>query len=454
LIVTDTLRRDFLDCYGASWHASPAADRLADGGAIFSNQIAQSTWTVPSTASLLTGQFPSSHGSLAKALSVSGRSPFLTEAFEQARFHTGAFTENFYILPRKGYGRGFDHFWAVWLPWVFDFTVVHRVADRVGLPVFDFTEKDAYPEITRPENVNWDARRTTDQALGWLRGLDDAPFFAYVHYMGPHGPYGPPEFLLDSPPPSIRVADHPRQMGGGFPLGEPGDTVPPQRIETMKTLYAADILYVETQIVRILDWLAETGKLDETIVVLTSDHGEEFYEHQAWNHGGSAFDETLRVPMIISSPGQVKKGVRVDDYTRHVDVAPTILDLCGLECPGEVQGRSLRPLLEGRRLEPVPAYVEVYPLRPEGFEIFALVRDGHKIVRVEFEDESAVMLFDLLADPDELHDVSATKPDLFEAMLLDMDLWDGVARMFSTDASAVPLDPRTLKRLKSLGYID
>ena len=102
--------------------------------------------------------------------------------------------------------------------------------------------------MTRPDQVNWDARVTTDRALGWLDGLDESPFFAYIHYMGPHGPYGPPEYLLETPPPAVPVVDHPRDMGGGLPLGKKGEPVSDAELHTMKTLYAADILYVERQI--------------------------------------------------------------------------------------------------------------------------------------------------------------------------------------------------------------
>lgn len=456
VIVTDTLRRDFLDCYGASWHASPATDHVAAAGVTFDNQIAQSTWTLPSTASLLTGQFPSSHGAVSQGRPVSKNSPFLAEAFGRAGFHSGAFTENFHILPRNGFGRGVDEFWAVWLPWVFDNTVLYRITGLLRLPTIDLSEKDAYPEtVTDPGQVNWDARVTTDRALGWLDGLDDSPFFAYIHYMGPHGPYGPPEYLLDTPPPSVRVVDHPRKMGGGLPLGEKGEPVSDEELNTMKTLYAADILYVERQIERVLEWLDESGRAEETIVVLTSDHGEEFYDHGAWNHGGSAFDEVLRMPLVIRMPGTAPAGLRVEELTRHIDVMPTLLDLAGVELPDGIQGRSLRPLVEGGRMaDPVPAYTEVFPIRPAGCEIVSLVTPLHKIIRVSLDGVTDVMLFDLAADPGERDNIVSSLSDVYEGLLSDMDLWDGVARLYTPDADSVPLDPGTLKKLKSLGYIN
>jgi arylsulfatase A-like enzyme len=456
VIVTDTLRRDFLDCYGASWHASPATDMAAAAGVLFANQIAQSTWTLPSTASLLTGQFPSSHGAVTQGRPVSKSSPFLAESFGRAGFHAGAFTENFHILPRNGFGRGLDEFWAVWLPWVFDNSVLYRITGLLRLPTIDLSEKDAYPEtVTSPDQVNWDARVTTDRALGWLDGLDESPFFAYIHYMGPHGPYGPPEYLLETPPPAVPVVDHPRDMGGGLPLGKKGEPVSDAELHTMKTLYAADILYVERQIERVFEWLDASGRAAETIVVLTSDHGEEFYEHGAWNHGGSAFDEVLRVPLVITMPGAAGAGLRIEEVTRHIDVMPTLLDLAGVEPPDGIQGRSLRPLVEGGSMDdPVPAYTEVFPIRPAGCEIVSLVTPPHKIIRVSLDGVTDVMLFDLAADPGELDNIVSALSDIYEGLLSDVDVWDGVARLYTPDTDAVPLDPGTLKKLKSLGYIN
>lgn len=453
-LLIDTLRRDFLDCCGADWAASPAADRLAAGGTIFDRHMAQSSWTLPSTATMLTGRFPSSHGAVAVARPVSPDAVMLAEVFQQARFRTGAFVENLHVLPSNGFGRGFDRFWAYWLPWVYDGTFLCRYAARLRLPLFEFAEKEDFPlPVTRPDQVNWDAKTTTDRALSWLRGLDGSPFFIYLHYMGPHGPYGPPEFLLDRPRPAAAVIDHPRRRGGGYPLGDCGEAVNAQVEHDMRTLYAADILYVDRQIERLLEWLEETGRLDETLIVYTSDHGEEFYEHCCWNHGHSAFEEALRVPLILHEPGAVPAGLRIEALTRHVDLMPTVLDLAGLVCPDKVHGRSLRPLLAGEALDPVPVYSEIYPSHPAGCSVFSLIQGNHKLISVKLGGDSALLLYDLAADSLEIKNLAESFPGLRDELVDEMLDWDLVAHRYSSGADTVRLDERSLKRLKSLGYV-
>jgi arylsulfatase A-like enzyme len=391
---------------------------------------------------------------VATGLPVSSTAPALAAVLQQNGFSTGAFTENTHILPRNGFGRGFDDFWAYWLPWIYDDTLLYRFGTRLRLPFIEFTNKQAFPHpVTRPDQVNWDARTTTDEALAWLSDTGDAPFFAYVHYMGPHGPYGPPEYLLEHPKPSVEVTDHPRPMGGAWPLGEPAAKASDDDIELMRVLYAADIRYVEHHIGRILDWLDKEGKLDETLVVFTSDHGEEFFEHNAWNHGSSAFTEQLRVPLIMMAQDLVPAGLRVAEPTRHVDIVPTVLDLLGIECPEDVQGRSLRPLIEGRGLVPVPVYSEIYPLRPSDCSIYSLVKNGHKLIRVTLGEETRTLLYDLASDPGERTDLTGAKSALVDSFDVEMVTWDRIAHMHTPDSGEVPIDSRRLKMLKSLGYI-
>ena len=451
LIIIDTLRADYLDCYGGAWGTSPVVNQLASGGALFENNVAQSTWTLPATTSILTGLFPSTHGAVASEMSLASTAPTLSEVLKRAGYRTAAFTENQYIRPQFGFGRGFDYFWTYWLPWVLGGSSVNRVRERLGLPSIEFTNKHGYvtiPDIARPDEVNWDARVATDEALKWIREDPDAPFFAYVHYMGPHAPYGPREYLIDLDPPSLSLTDWPRPQGGAFPLGEPAGKATDEETKAMKVLYAADIRCVDYHIGRLVEWLREAGKLSETLIVITADHGEEFLEHGSWNHGSSAFAEVGRVPFIVYDAGSVPAGVRVRDITRQIDLMPTVLDLLGLDCPKEIQGRSVRPFLTGAPLTPMPAYVEVYPAVPSGADIFALVQGQYKIVRVSLDERSAVLLYDLESDPAERANIADVYPVLRDSLLVEMEKWDQIARVNS------PIDPERLKHFRSLGYIN
>lgn len=456
LILTDSERADYLTCYGARWAASPTSDRVAAGGVLFENHMAQSTWTLPSIANIFTGLYPSSHGAVAQGYRVSSTAPFLVEVFRNAGYRTAAFAETPYFVPRSGFGRGFDHFWAspCVLPWVFDYTFLDRLRGRLRVPAIALTKKGTNPNPATPEEVEFDSRVVTDAALSWLRDLDDAPFFAYVHYWGAHAPYGPREFLLDRDPPSKRIMDNPVPAGGAFPVGKPGIRISDEATEDLKVLYAANIRYTEQQIARILDWLEETGKLSETLIVLTSDHGEEFYEHNAWEHGSSAFQEQAHVPLMIQAPGLIPPGKRITTLTRHIDVMPTLLDLVGLECPKEAQGQSLRGLLEDRATETKPAYVEVCPISPDEADIFALFGNPYKIVRVSLGDRSDVLLYDLASDPGETNNIAVVHPELRDSLLIEMEKWDQVAHLYKPDSGTGALDPGSIKLFKALGYIN
>lgn len=239
-----------------------------------------------------------------------------------------------------------------------------------------------------------------------------------------------------------------------MPLGEPGESVSADELETMKILYTADIMYVEKQIMRILDWLDEMNKADNTIVVLTSDHGEEFYDHQAWNHGGSAFNEVLRVPLVIKAAGIIKPGLRIKTCTRHIDILPTILDLAGLENPAGVQGRSLGGLAGGKAMDAVPAYTEVFPIRPAGCSIFSIVSPPYKLISVSLDGKTDYLLYDIDADYTERQNLVSSLPDVYADMVDEMDVWNDVAHLFNPDTEAIPIDPGTLKKLKSLGYVN
>ena len=155
-----------------------------------------------------------------------------------------------------------------------------------------------------------------------------------------------------------------------------------------------------------------------------------------------------RVPFIVYDEGSVPAGLRVRDITRQIDLMPTVLDLVGLECPGEIQGRSVRPILDGASFTPTPAYVEVYPAVPSGADIFALVQGRYKIVRVSLDDRSAVLLYDIESDPAERENIAETVPALRDSLLVELEKWNQIARMNS------PIDPERLKYFRSLGYIN
>jgi arylsulfatase A-like enzyme len=328
LITVDTLRADHLGSYGFAFDTSPSIDALAADGVVFEKAIAAAGKTTPAHASIMTSRYTREHsighGNGDSALSTEAT---LAEHFRDAGYATAAFVSNILLTRRVGLGRGFD--------------------------LFD--DELTTPEINRPHVVERLARDTTERALGWLRDTGERPFFLWVHYQDPHGPYTPPpserdRFQLPAAPDEKEL---PVQRGNSARGGIPAYQVLPnlRRLSEYVSRYAGEIFYADRWIGEIIAAAdAEVGR--DTIVLLTADHGESFGENDHYfKHTHTTTPEVARVPLIIRAPGLAPE--RRSEIASHVDVLPTLLDLAGLPVPFDASGVSLAPLAgkPARRLE-------------------------------------------------------------------------------------------------------
>jgi len=467
LILTDTLRADFLSCYGYARTTTPHVDSLAATGVRFARAYSSSSWTLPATATLLTGVFPSTHGAMSYGAAVGKKIPRLASLLQRAGYRTAAFTENQFVTPRYGFGEGFDRFWTYWFPWVSADTFLFRITTKLRLPRIEFVEKKEYPnELRAPEDLNWDALATADHAADWIEAAGDAPLFLYVHFMGPHGPYGVRENFLPGDPPAVRLADHPRNKGGGYPIGAPGDSLPADELSLLRHVYAADVRYVDEAVGRLVDATRRAGRSNDTIFVFLADHGEEFYDHEGWNHGGSTFEEIVRIPLVVSGKA-IPAGRVIERPVRLVDVMPAVLEWAGVAPPAALPGRSLRAFFgepahdgEERSLasaidstEAPPVLVEGCVHHPPGFEIDAVVASPYKLIQLRHDRIVRPLLYDLARDPEErenLADSLVTVRDSLTRVLLE---WKGAASLAAHAGQGTRLDPETEARLRALGYI-
>ena len=351
VLLLDALRADHLGCYGYARDTSPALDSLAAGGVIFESAVAQASWTKPSIPSLFTGLYPIQHrvftgdtrdtADRITSDALDQEHQTLAEALRSAGYATGAFVENVQISSFLGFDQGFD--------------------------VYE-------------ENLG-DARRIAERLLRWLDGGGGRPFFAYVHFLDPHWPYSPPDpYHVMFPGPEGAAVDFNNLNWKSFERGiEKGEIdLGPADLEAMQCFYDGEIRYTDAAISRILGFLRDRGLFENTIIVVTADHGEEFMEHGRVGHGHSLHDELLRVPLILRWPGG--RAARATGQVELVDVMPTLLDLVGTASP-ETAGRSLRPLLEGGELEPRDAFADHRPGGSAG-EIQQSLRTGrYKLIR-------------------------------------------------------------------------
>jgi arylsulfatase A-like enzyme len=345
LITIDTLRADRLSASGYARPTTPHLDRLASEGLRFTHVESPRAKTTPAIASVMTGLYQHGHGARDLLMPLEGRLPLLAERLRAAGWSTGAIVGNYVLQDRySGLARGFDQ-WTESLP------------DLQGVPPDDVPQRSARSMTEGALSALGLASGREDGAgpeRGFVRG--GKPWFLWLHYMDPHGLYDPPAehrvFHSDAPDP---VPDDPGGVPGElqrFTLAEynvpPGCRMPDGRVDAarVRDLYDGEVRYVDAEIGRLLDALRAAGKLENTLVVVTADHGESLGEHLYWfEHGRDAYETTCRVPLIVRFPALLADrpppGVRDGDVSL-ADLAPTLLDLLRLPPLGSGEGAAVR----------------------------------------------------------------------------------------------------------------
>jgi len=317
LITVDTLRADHLHCYGQSMPTSPNIDALAARGVLFERAIAASGYTGPAHSSIMTGRYPrrNSNGFSNGLLALDGVET-LAEAFRQAGYDTAAFVSNGVLAARSGLNHGFA--------------------------VYDDELPDPEPNRAVSERV---APQTLERALAWLARPRTQPFFLWVHFQDPHGPYTPPPPYRDrfrvpaaGGEPELRVLDDDSGQGG-IPRYQFVEGA--RRASDYRSRYSGEIAFMDQSVGPLLAAVDQQGP---AVVALTADHGESFGENGFYfAHGQSAAPDLSHVPLIISAPG-LRSGHRPEPVS-HVDIMPTLLELAGRPQPADVDGIPLGPVL-------------------------------------------------------------------------------------------------------------
>jgi arylsulfatase A-like enzyme len=311
LLVLDTVRAQSLSLYGYGRPTSPRLAEFAQNAIVFDNAMSTAPWTLPSHASMFTGRLPhelsadwqtpldTTHRTLAEAMAARG---YVTEAFAANLLYTTAAT---------GLDRGFLHYRDYPLsPAAFAFQswlvrlIANPLRDVIGLEE---------GRIVRRRGAE-----ITDEFLAWLPSRPARPFFAFLNYFDAHEPYDPP------PPFATR-------FGGGGPMPDMAvrRSWSPSQIQRSMDAYDSSIAYVDNEVGRVVDGLRRGGLLDNTVIVVTSDHGEQFGEHGLFDHANSLYLPLLHVPLLISLPGHAPSNVRVPEAVSLLDLAATILALTG-----------------------------------------------------------------------------------------------------------------------------
>jgi arylsulfatase len=438
LITCDALRADHVGPPpGGGESLTPRLDGLAAGGVTFRHAVSQGFRTPISMPSLFTGQYPSRMGwfsipspfALRRQVTgvLLGPTPTLAERLAAGGYRTAGIHSNPLLSRLFGYGRGFE---------LFDdglFLADARLPARLTRWAY------RVPQLVRVAG-HLPAAAVNRKAGRWL-GDHRAPFFLWLHYMDTHGPYcsrpGVPYWR--------RVGAQVRYQKA---VSRPAAITPAER-EQLLGHYRDQVRYADAQIGALLDSLSR-AQLDDMLVVVTADHGEEFGEHGHYSHHSTLAETLLRVPLILKLPGGRHAGRVIDTPVAHVQLVPTVLDVLDLPIPAELDGPSLLPLLEGRPAAALECVLSEAKAAPD---YKACIRSGPWKLVVD-RRRGGRRLHHLEDDPGEDRDVAADAPDVAERLAMRLE------RTMAELSDRAPLgagdrdvDGATVDRLRDLGYL-
>lgn len=437
LISIDSLRPDHLGCYGYGKPTSPFIDRLASEGLLFENALSTTSWTLPAHAALFTGLRDSVHGLYDNGLSLNAEHSTLAEVLKAAGYRTAGFYGGPYLHPVFGLGQGFE----TYVNCMSQPDLGEGARREAMLP-----DSRSHLDVTGP--------RTRQAVADWAASTaqDARPYFLFVHLWDVHYDYTAPEEY-------VRLFDEGYQGEvDGRLMSNPaihGD-MPKRDLERLLALYDAEIRFTDDVVRGLFEDLDGLGMLENTLVVLTADHGEEFFEHRQKGHNKSLYDEVLRVPLILHWPGKVPRGARTDLQVQLIDLMPTLIAMTKVKALGRMQGRDLSPAVAGRAMPQRDALAE---LLIDGQSYRALRSNERKVIEVQrgapafFADLRAHPREDLWIREGGQHDAQSEERRLRAQAELRAAIERSMEFGGALEAGELDLDDETEARLRELGYL-
>lgn len=433
IISIDTLRSDHMSCYGYQRSTSPNLDKVARQGAMFVNSYSQAPWTLPSHATMMTSLYPSSHGvQFMDNIRFGGyyadvldkKHTTLAEILKANGYKSLAITSVIWLSRRFNMGQGFD-------------------------------AMDVNPERHTAEII-------LKKARWWISKTDNEPFFLFLHFFDVHDYKSPISFegLYQSSDYNGPLKGDPSMvMSNSF------ESLTKKDLNYLIDLYDGAINYVDYQLGLFFDWMKKSNQYENTLIIITSDHGEEFWEHGGTGHGFTLYEEQLKVPLIIKTPNNIKpRSHEPRSLAGVIDIAPTVLDYAGLPSPTNFEGISLRPLIE----QPSNVSRTLYAEGSYFFNTMAVSDGSYKYISYslippvlfnrkfllsnirslyKFKDDE---LFNITEDRLERENIAMQN----EQMGLKMeDLLKMHVKQVTLD-STKEMDKKSIDQLKSLGYVD
>jgi arylsulfatase A-like enzyme len=454
VVVLDATRADAVRAFDPrSRVETPALTALAAESTAMLAASANAPWTKPSVTSMLSGVRPHTHGMYHRAARIPDGLPLLNQELKAQGFATALFSDNPYYAPQFGFDRGWDRF--------------RNLKLGPGAPA-------PSPEKIAPARIFAEARE-------WALAQRGGRFFLWIHTLGAHAPL--------KPWPGITSRYHPAPYTG--PLGQQLTLAAISQINEgtapfpvtdaerawMRALYDGEVTREDQQLGEFVAALRRDGLLEDTLLVVTNDHGEEVFDHGKYGHALSLYEELLRMPLLLRYPARLPRGGRVAALVESIDLAPTVLDVLGLPAPPPMEGVSFLPLVGGAAPAQTPFAVAEQLLGHDGRSVrvgrYKLIVIGDRLVPRPGGDARAntaawsmppgLRLFDLEADPGERRDRSAELPIarrlceiyLGEALAVAHKgrRGDAMRLPYRCESRGATLDPQLRRQLEALGYL-
>jgi arylsulfatase A-like enzyme len=478
LIVIDTARAGNFSCYGYGRSTTPTIDKISKEGTLFTTAMSASPWTLPSHGSIFTATLPSRHGAHEKHKWLDGAYPTLAEILARHGYHCEAISREF------GFDRGFHKLANTWQ--VVNSKVDQRGSDgergnsfwaRLGwhLRQGDYPRRLANILYRRMYYRRYDygGLRANFEVWRFLRGCNgERPFFLFINYMEPHLPYWAPSRCRRQFVPSdisLRLARNVNQDAWAYVVGEVEMTR--DDFQILKALYDAELLYVDCLIAQVQAWLCDAGLLDDTLLILTSDHGENIGDHNLMDHQYCLYETLLKVPLIIRYPPVFPGGERVENVVRTLDILPTVIEIIDIKIPEDVRGLWQGiSLLERSKLQNRYAVAEYWGPQPTltalkrnypslapallshlDVSIQAIRSEKYKVI---LYSDGRKELFDVVNDPEEKVNLADYLPEIVRELegCLKQEV-DYPPKNIQGRIEERSVDRDVTERLRALGYL-
>jgi len=428
LYVIDTLRASHLEPFGNSKAATPNFISLAENATICLSATAHTSWTRPSVVTLLTSLYETTHGTSTLEHSLARSLPYLPQILQDAGYLTAAISMNGHIAPQWGFARGFDSF------------------DRIS---------EERAELLTPPEPRAYVGKLWDRYIAPAIAVKSSPFFLYLHELDPHGPYTPPAPFDDMYPSHYR--GYPEVEAEHIALVRTQLTeLKPEDIEFLELRYRGEVSFVDAVVGEMIKRLESEGLKENTIIIIVSDHGEEFGEHGGIGHSVTLYEEVLHIPMLWMWPGHVVAGHRTNAQVGLIDVAPTLLSLLGMDIPSSMQGQDISAMLFGNPYESEPRQIFSHKSDIPGRARQAVRVGPWKLIERIGKASSTFELFNIEDEPAEITNRWIGEP-IVGGALRQAIAWQRYTsgQVASVDKVEIEtLDPEMVEQLRNLGYVE